>query len=118
MKGKNKPPVLFWIEDQDPRGPFHYKSKNSFYASPPWRRLREYKLLIDPFCERCKERDEIVPAEEVHHIVEISVDPDRALEYDNLESLCKTCHSKESAKFLKEKPKGEVITYATKHLKK
>jgi 5-methylcytosine-specific restriction protein A len=54
-------------------------------------------------CEKCEERGLIVPAAEVHHIREISLAPDLALDFNNLESLCKTCHSQESYKFIRER---------------
>jgi hypothetical protein len=75
---------LFWLEDPPKKGPFHYATMNSFYTSPAWRRLRGLKLAEDPFCERCLERGITVPAIDVHHIQEIDIRPDLALEYDNL----------------------------------
>lgn len=108
---------LFWTDPQEAPAPFHYKNKASFYASTPWIRLKTYKLTINPLCERCKKKDLIVPAEEVHHIEEISKAPELALEITNLESLCKKCHSKESYKYLQEarKPKkGHIINIKNK----
>ncbi len=100
-------PSFFWTEKKKPEAPFHYKTTASFYASPPWGRMRLYKLSLNPLCEQCQKNGLIVAAAEVHHIIEISEDPDLALDINNLESLCKRCHSQESYKHIKDakKPK-------------
>lgn len=116
----NRKPNLFWIDKDPPRpGPFHYATMNSFYTSPAWRRLRRYKLSMFPLCERCLDRGLTVPAIDVHHIQEIDVRPELALDYNNLESLCKTCHSQETASNstrLKKAQKGGIIDYRMKHI--
>lgn len=113
----NKTP-FFWLNKDKPAPPFHYKTTASFYASPAWRNLRAYKLSISPFCERCSKPGRLVAASEVHHKTEISVNPDLALEIDNTESLCKTCHSKESYKHIQEArkpaPQGHIINLKSK----
>ena len=63
-----------------------------FYTLSPWRKLRAYKLSITPFCERCNDL-----ASEVHHVIERKIRPDLELNITNLESLCKTCHSKHTS---------------------
>lgn len=69
--------------------------KQSFYQWGAWRNKREEKLCNDPFCEECLKKDKITPATEVHHIIDISDKPtlENALDYNNLMSLCKSCHS-------------------------
>lgn len=72
----------------------------NFYASTAWKRVRSAYLSEHPYCERCLERGLIVPAEHVHHKAYIDTpekvnNPMLALNYDNLESLCEPCHSKE-----------------------
>jgi 5-methylcytosine-specific restriction endonuclease McrA len=71
--------------------------KKNFYLSPEWRLLRRIKLVHNPICEECKKNDLIEPAVDVHHIVEVADNPLLALSYDNLASLCKSCHSKITA---------------------
>ena len=39
-----------------------------FYWSTAWRRLRAQKLTQSPLCELCRQRGEVVPAAEVHHM--------------------------------------------------
>jgi 5-methylcytosine-specific restriction enzyme A len=60
-----------------------------FYTSTKWRKLRDYKLSINPFCQRCNQI-----ATEVHHIIDRKDRSDLELRFNNLESLCKSCHSK------------------------
>ena len=66
------------------------KKTNSFYSSSAWRRTRLYKLGLNPICEQCKDR----PGTDVHHIIPLKRDPMKAHELENLQALCKKCHSK------------------------
>lgn len=113
-----KTPNMFWIDKDPPkRGPFHYATMNSFYTSPPWRRLRNLKLAEYPTCERCLDRGIVIPAIEVHHVIEVDLRPDLALVYNNLESLCKTCHSRETAsQGRKRTSKGGIYTFQMKQI--
>jgi len=74
-----------------------YEDRQRFYHSRSWRRLREAKFAIDPLCERCQKLGQFVPGEDIHHKIDIRDRPDLALEYSNLETLCKKCHSQETA---------------------
>lgn len=80
------------------------KIRKLIYNSPRWSRIREWKLVNDPLCEKCKEKDRFVKADDVHHIksfMQGRTDMERknlAFDYDNLMSLCKRCHSKEHFK--------------------
>lgn len=88
-----------------------YKNQHSFYASPPWRRLRAFKLSLNPFCERCQEEGITVPATDVDHIKELREFPALGLEITNLRSLCHTCHSKKTAKAQgATRKKGRILT--------
>lgn len=66
------------------------EGRNKFYQSKEWRALRAYKLTLNPFCEVCAE---LVPAVDVHHKIDIKVEPTRCMDINNLQSLCKSCHS-------------------------
>lgn len=50
-------------------------------------------------CERCISRGLLVPAEIVHHKVYLTPEsymvPEVALNFDNLEALCRNCHNRE-----------------------
>jgi len=57
-----------------------------------WRRLRQRVIAEQPLCVRCLERGIVRPADLVHHIVPISVDPTLRLAPRNLQPLCRDCH--------------------------
>jgi 5-methylcytosine-specific restriction endonuclease McrA len=59
-----------------------------FYRSAAWRKLRALKINSDPVCEYCLTE----PTAEVHHEEPVKVNFDKALEYANLKSACKSCH--------------------------
>lgn len=69
----------------------------AFYVSPSWIKCRTaYAKSRGNLCERCAERGLIVPGDEVHHKIRLTPknvhDPSVALNWDNLELLCKQCH--------------------------
>jgi len=76
--------------------------KSKRYGSD-WRKLRHAFLQKYPLCDICKKNDLIVAANVVHHIVDVVNDPSRRLDWDNLQSLCKQCHDKITAKSTHEK---------------
>ena len=70
-----------------------------FYKSKAWQQCREYVMQRDHrLCVDCSKTGLITPAEEVHHIIELTQenisDPAIALGPDNLVSLCRECHKK------------------------
>jgi 5-methylcytosine-specific restriction protein A len=69
-----------------------------FYVSTAWRKLRAVKLQQTPFCEECQRNNRHIPAEVVDHIVPRTVDRSRELDLSNLQSLCKSCHSKKTGR--------------------
>jgi len=58
-----------------------------------WRRVRAAVLADEPLCRRCREAGRVTPAAEVHHRDGNA----HNLARDNLEPLCRSCHSRESA---------------------
>jgi 5-methylcytosine-specific restriction protein A len=73
------------------------KQADRFYHSAAWLKLSKLKLTITPWCEPCKREKRYSPATIAHHVVPISEDPGRALDLDNLESVCRSCHSRHHA---------------------
>lgn len=69
----------------------------AFYGSPAWKNCREAAKKRDQYlCVDCMKRGRLTPAEEVHHIIELTPenisDPSISLSLDNLVSLCRECH--------------------------
>lgn len=82
-----------------------------FYTSSAWRKLRKAKLEADPLCEYCKEKTPsvITPASEVDHITPISIDYSLRLEWTNLKSACKSCHSAKTFSENKKPKPGRIL---------
>lgn len=70
------------------------RASKRWYDRKAWRVLRRSKLRANPYCELCVERDEYTEAVDVHHKVDRRADEDLAFDWDNLQSLCKPCHSR------------------------
>lgn len=71
-----------------------------FYGSRAWKECRaSYILSVNGLCERCLANGKYVAGEEVHHKIYLTPeninDPYITLNWENLELLCATCHSKE-----------------------
>ncbi|EJS13420.1 hypothetical protein IKS_03499 [Bacillus cereus VDM062] len=65
-----------------------------FYKSREWRELRLKALKRDNFeCCMCRDKGKYRKADCVHHIKEVKEYPELALTFDNLMSLCNTCHN-------------------------
>lgn len=72
------------------------KEARSFYKSKAWAKCRVLALQRDNhLCQECFRNKKINNADLVHHIKELRDYPDLALDIDNLESLCNSCHNKE-----------------------
>lgn len=65
-----------------------------------WKGLREQKLSQNPLCERCEQDGVTMLANEVDHKVRIADWPGGRLRPDNLQSLCKPCHSRKTQREL------------------
>ena len=68
-----------------------------FYSSKAWQECRnEYMKRAHYLCENCLRKGIYKPAEIVHHIIEIDPitieRPEIALNFDNLEAVCRECH--------------------------
>lgn len=69
-----------------------------FYSSQVWNNCRAaYMNQVNHLCERCLKHGLIVPAEIVHHKIELTpsniTNPDITLNFNNLEAVCRECHS-------------------------
>ena len=71
-----------------------------FYSSKQWQDCRNsYARNKRYLCENCLRRGIYKPGEIVHHVIEITPDniykPEVALNFDNLELLCRDCHAEQ-----------------------
>ena len=85
------PPTHAQLTRLKERAPDRRGSAHSRGYGVVWRRIRARFLAEYPLCAECLEHSLTVPAEEVDHIK-----PKRmggTDEWDNLQPLCKTCHS-------------------------
>lgn len=81
-----------------------YKERNRFYQRVVWKRLRAAQLQSEPLCRECRRAGRLVAAEVVDHVEPFeSIDDPRAVDADNLQSLCTSCHS---AKTRRDRPGG------------
>ena len=67
------------------------------YSSAAWKNVRGYVYIRDQYlCQDCLKNGIYKPAEEVHHIIELTPengdDPNIAVNPENLVSLCRECH--------------------------
>ena len=70
-----------------------------FYSSKAWQSCRnEYVKRVHHLCENCLRQGIYKPGEIVHHMIHIDPitinKPEIALNFDNLELLCRECHNK------------------------
>jgi 5-methylcytosine-specific restriction protein A len=63
-----------------------------------WRRCQAAFLAANPLCADCLAAGRTEPAREAHHVVKVRDDPGRRLDWANLLPLCKSCHSKRTAR--------------------
>jgi len=76
------------------------QASKQFYNSKQWKIVRNKVIANEPLCRICKDSE----AKEVDHIVEIK-DGGSKLDIDNLQPLCKLCHSKKTAEEVKHRSK-------------
>lgn len=69
-------------------------SKRGYDAK--WRKFREQFLIKNPLCVRCKQEGYLKPANEVDHIIPHKGDKELFWDSDNLQALCKSCHSRKT----------------------
>lgn len=72
----------------------------SFYSTKAWKETRKaYRKSVGGLCERCIKKGLYVSGEIVHHKIYLTPenirDPSIALNWDNLELVCRDCHAQE-----------------------
>ena len=77
------------------------RERNSYsklYSTSRWQRLRQYILSKEPLCVECKKNKRIRPATVVDHIKPHKGNKELFYDESNLQSLCKPCHDRKTAK--------------------
>lgn len=70
------------------------QTSRAFYTSAAWLRCREVALARDNhLCQPCLRIGKLEPATTVHHAKELRTNADKALDADNLISVCDACHN-------------------------
>ena len=81
---------------RQPRGTHHNtptrQLRTRLYNTTKWRQTRQHILNRDGSCTKCGTHHNL----QVHHIHSITDAPERAFDHDNLTTLCRTCHARES----------------------
>ncbi len=72
------------------------KVSQKFYCSAEWKYARKMKLHRNPLCQECERNGLLTKATMVDHIKPIK-QGGSALDMNNLQSLCWSCHSRKSA---------------------
>lgn len=68
------------------------------YNSSRWQDLRRYVLNKQSLCVECLKNNRITPATVVDHIKPHKGNEDLFYDINNLQSLCKSCHDRKTAK--------------------
>jgi 5-methylcytosine-specific restriction endonuclease McrA len=67
------------------------------YSGAPWRKFRAWFKAERVLCERCKAAGRAELGREVHHKRDPRDHPEGFLDPANVELLCSSCHSRETA---------------------
>jgi 5-methylcytosine-specific restriction protein A len=78
--------------------------RDAWYSSKSWAKLRRAFIARHPLCRICSDNGFVRSANVVDHIVERKDDDSKRLNWDNLQSLCHSCHNNKTAE---EKKKRE-----------
>jgi len=97
-KGKKKK----WIASSKKITGFTEKHKSEnydFYNSRAWRKLRKWHIEREPHCRWCTEEGKVNYKDRViiDHIIELKEDMSKALDSDNLMTLCLPHHNQKTA---------------------
>lgn len=89
--------------------------KKRFYKSKAWQIVRRAALMRDNFeCQECKRLGRVTTIDpridkhkqlDVDHVLEIEEYPEKALELDNLRTLCVRCHNDKHGRVFKRQPR-------------
>lgn len=70
---------------------------SKFYQSKQWRKVRKLYVQQNPLCVHCEARGLTTAVQEVDHIKPLRLGGEK-FDFENLQSLCKSCHARKSGK--------------------
>ena len=70
---------------------------SELYNSTKWRKFRRLYIVDNPLCEECKRNGKVTEGKDIDHITPIRFGGE-PFDFDNLQTLCKTCHNKKSGR--------------------
>ena len=91
----HKPP-----QPKDPHGRGKY-SRTSAYNNTRWHKIRKAQISKAPLCQRCLSFNLVTIATDADHQVPHRGDPKIMWDTNNLQSLCRSCHSWKTSEELK-----------------
>ena len=96
-----------WKKPQKPFANARKTDNSKFYQSTRWRKLRKMFVAENPVCVHCEAKGFTTPVAEVDHIIPLRLGG-HPYDFNNLQSLCKSCHAKKSAKEGHQTKKGQT----------
>src|SRR3990167_7523979 len=81
-----------------------------FYDSITWRNIRNAFISANPLCNLCDRKGRATIATQVDHITSIRMGGNKT-DWNNLQSLCDTCHSRKTRKENQKTKKAIMIVY-------
>ena len=96
-----------WKKPQKPFANARKTDNSKFYQSTRWRKLRKMFVAENPVCVHCEAKGFTTPVAEVDHIIPLRLGG-YPYDFNNLQSLCKSCHAKKSAKEGQQTKKGQT----------
>lgn len=93
------------------------ESQSGFYLTRQWLAIRDRRRRDNPLCQACEEKGFVTVGRVIDHIIPIDEDPSLALEYNNTQNLCHSCHSWKTAQDKKRKDKADKLRRGRKLMK-
>ena len=75
-----------------------YAATHAWYGSLRWRLLRAEMLRAEPFCRVCRADGLNVLTQDIDHITKHDGDPALFWNRENLQGLCRSCHTRKTTR--------------------
>ena len=85
-----------YCEKHKPTTDFVRRGRSRMYKTKNWQKMRKVCLNRKPLCVTCEKSGIVRAAREVDHIIPHRGDEKLFSDLDNLQGLCKSCHSKKT----------------------